>query len=160
MAITKYTQEIKLRVSAKRMYKALVTESYTILPKLMPNVVNSIEKLQGDGGAGTIRQTNFAEGTPYKYVKHRIDALDTENYVSKYTLIEGPVLGDKIESISYDQKFEDSSDGGCITKIVSEYHTKGDIQLKEEDIKAGKEQSISFYTLTEEYLLANPDVCV
>ncbi|KAI3459573.1 hypothetical protein Pfo_016236 [Paulownia fortunei] len=159
MAITKYTQEIKLRVPAKRMFKALVTESYTMLPKIMPNAVKSIEKLQGDGGSGTIRQTNFADGAPYSYVKHKIDALDTENYVSKYTLIEGPVLGDKIESISYDQKFEDSSDGGCITKIVSEYHTKGDIQLKEEDIKTGKDQALSFYTLTEEYLLANPDVC-
>ncbi|KAI3459574.1 hypothetical protein Pfo_016237 [Paulownia fortunei] len=159
MAITKYTQEIKLRVPAKRMFKAMVTESYTILPKIIPNAVKSIEILQGDGGAGTIRQTNFPDGAPYPYVKHRIDVLDTENYASKYTLIEGPVLGDKLESVYYDQKFEDSSDGGSIITIVSEYYTKGDIQFKEEDIKAGKDQALVFYTLTEEYLLANPNVC-
>ncbi|KAK6122763.1 hypothetical protein DH2020_043501 [Rehmannia glutinosa] len=155
MGITKYTQEIKLRVPAKRMFKAMVTESYTILPKIIPNAIKSSDLLQGDGGVGTIRQTNF----PDAYVKHRIDALDTENCVSKYTLIEGPMLGDPLESVYYNQKFEDTSDGGCIFKTVSEYYTKGDAVFKQDDIKNGNDQAIGFYTLTEEYLLANPDVC-
>ncbi|KAI3459568.1 hypothetical protein Pfo_016231 [Paulownia fortunei] len=159
MAVIKYPQEIKLRVSPKKMFKAMVTESYTVLPKIMPIAIKSIELLQGDGGAGTIRQTNFPDGAPFPYVKHRIDALDTENCVSKYTLIEGAVLGDKLESVYYEVKFEDSSDGGCIVKIMSEYHTKGDAELKEEDIKAGKEQATGFYTVAEEYLLAHPNVC-
>ncbi|KAK6122764.1 hypothetical protein DH2020_043502 [Rehmannia glutinosa] len=154
MGITKHTQEIKLRVSAKRLFKALVTESHIIS---LPNAIKNVEILHGDGGAGTIRQTNLVNGS---YLKHRIEALDIDNRVSKYTLIEGPLLGDKLESIYYEQEFEDSSDGGCIAKIVSEYHTKGDIQLKEEDIKAMNDKVVPFYTLTEDYLLANPDVCV
>ncbi|KAL0366836.1 UNVERIFIED_CONTAM: Major allergen Pru ar 1 [Sesamum radiatum] len=159
MAVIKYPQEIKVGVSPKRMFKAMVTESYTILPKIMPVAIKSIELLHGDGGAGTIRQTNFPDGAPFPYVKHRIDALDTENYVSKYTLIEGAVLGDKLESVYYEAKFEDSGDGGCIVKIISEYRTKGDAEIKEEDIKAGKDQATGFYTLAEQYLLAHPHVC-
>lgn len=62
MAITKDTHEIKLGVSAKRIFKALVTEPYTNLPKILPHVVKSVELLHGDGGAGTIKQTNFADG--------------------------------------------------------------------------------------------------
>ncbi|KAL2242585.1 UNVERIFIED_CONTAM: putative intracellular pathogenesis-related protein T1 [Sesamum indicum] len=62
MAVIKYPQEIKVGVSPKRMFKAMVTESYTILPKIMPVAIKSIELLHGDGGAGTIRQTNFPDG--------------------------------------------------------------------------------------------------
>ncbi|KAL0388316.1 UNVERIFIED_CONTAM: Major allergen Pru ar 1 [Sesamum radiatum] len=159
MAVIKYPQEIKVRVSPKRMFKAMVTESYTLLPKIMPVAIKSIDVLQGDGGAGTIRQTNFPDGAPFPYVKHRVDTLDAEKCTSKYTLIEGAVLGDKLESVEYEVKFEESGDGGCIVKIMSEYHTKGDAQLKEEDIKAGKDQATAFYTIADEYLLANPDVC-
>ncbi|KAK7831878.1 pathogenesis-related protein sth-21 [Quercus suber] len=39
------------------------------------------------------------EGSHFKYLKHKIDALDTANFVCKYTLIEGDVLGDKLESV-------------------------------------------------------------
>ncbi|KAK6122795.1 hypothetical protein DH2020_043457 [Rehmannia glutinosa] len=153
MGITKHIQELKLRVSAKRMFKALVTESHSIP---LPDAIKSIEILHGDGSAGTIRKTNLADGS---YVKIRIEAVDIDNQVSKYTVIEGPMLGNKIESIHYEQKFEDSSDGGCVAKIVSEYHTKGDIQLKEEEVKAINDQALGFYTLSEEYLHANPNVC-
>lgn len=91
----------------------------------------------------------------------RIDALDIDNYMIKYTLIEGPMLGDKLEDVHYACKFEDTSDGGCIIKLVSEYHchTKGDIQLKEDDIKAGKNRNMGFYRAIEEYLLAHPQEC-
>ncbi|KAI3473513.1 hypothetical protein Pfo_031619, partial [Paulownia fortunei] len=116
--------------------------------------------VEGDGvSAGCIRQTNFADGAHFKYVKHRIDAIDTENYVCKYSLVEGEVLGDKLENICYEIKFEASEDGGCVIKLTSEYHTKGDIELNDEEIKAGKEQALVLYKACEEYLHANPDVC-
>lgn len=62
MGITKITQEIKLRVSANRLFKATVTESQLHLPKLIPNAIKKVELLHGDGGAGTIRKTSFADG--------------------------------------------------------------------------------------------------
>ncbi|GFP87789.1 pathogenesis-related protein sth-2 [Phtheirospermum japonicum] len=157
MGIFKHTQEVKLRVAAKSMFKALVTDMDSIP---LPAAIKSIDTLQGDGtSTGTIRRTNFADDVTGGYVKHKIEVVDTENYVSKHTLIEGPMIGDKIESIHYDSKFEHSSDGGCVAKIASEYHTKGDIQLNDEEIKATGDQVLVFYKLTEEYLLAHPDVC-
>ena len=52
-------------------------------------------------------------------MKHRIDELDIENFVCKYTMIEGDPLGDKLESIAYDVRFEAVSDGeGCICKMT------------------------------------------
>lgn len=96
-------------------------------------------------------------GSHLKFLKHKIDALDTVNLVCKYTLIEGDVIFDKIESVVYEVKFLASGDGGCVCKMTSEYHTKGDMELKEEDIKQGKEKAMGLYKVVEEYLLANPD---
>ncbi|PIM98113.1 hypothetical protein CDL12_29409 [Handroanthus impetiginosus] len=159
MAVTKFTQEIKVKVSSKRLFKAFATDPYTVLPKILPNFIKSVEIIHGDGGAGTIRQTNFADGAPHSYMKHKIEHLDAENHVAKYSLIEGAVLGDKIEKISYDQKYEDTSDGGCVIKIVGEYHTKGNFQVTEEDIKAGKDEALQTVKHVEEILLAHPDIC-
>lgn len=95
------------------------------------------------------------------HVKYKVDAIDVDNQVVKYTLIDGSVLGEKLESIYYEQIFEDSSEGGCVTKIVGEYRPKGGVELKEEDTKAAKAyQATEFYKLAEEYLVANPDACV
>ncbi|XP_031250275.1 pathogenesis-related protein STH-2-like [Pistacia vera] len=102
---------------------------------------------------------NFPDGSYYKYVKHRIDVLDKENFVCKYTLIEGDSLGDKLESIVYEVKFEASSDnGGSVCKVASEYHTKGDHEIKEEVFKASQEKAVELYKVVEAHLLANPDL--
>ncbi|GFP83431.1 major allergen pru ar 1 [Phtheirospermum japonicum] len=141
------------------MFKAMVTESHTLLPKIIPNAIKSIDLLHGDVGVGAIWQTNLPDGAPVPCAKHRIDGLDTEKGTSKYTMIEGGWLGDKIESIVYDVKFEEVGDGGCLIKITSEYHTKGDAILKDDDIKESIDHTKGFYIAADEYLIANPDVC-
>ncbi|KAL2463508.1 Major allergen Pru ar 1 [Forsythia ovata] len=158
MGVFKFFHEIKTKVSPHRLFKILVTESSKVLHKATPTI-KSVEIIEGDGGVGSILVTTFPEGAPFKSVKHRINVLDPVNYVCNYTLIEGDVLGDKLESIVYEVKFEHTEDGGCVVKDTSEYHTKGDFELKEDDIKAGKEQARALYKACEEYLTANPHVC-
>ncbi|XP_010028226.2 pathogenesis-related protein STH-21 [Eucalyptus grandis] len=158
MAVTSYTQEFITPIAPSRMFKALILDSHNLMPKIVPQGIKSIEFIEGDGGAGSIKQTNFAEGGHLKYLKHRIDAIDIENLVCKYTLIDGDVVFDKIEFVAYEVKFEGSSDGGCMCKMTSEYHTKAGAELKEEDIKQGKDKAMGLYKVVEEYLLANPDV--
>ncbi|KAK9997584.1 hypothetical protein SO802_022270 [Lithocarpus litseifolius] len=143
MGVTTFTQEITTKVSPARMFKALILDIH-LVPKIMPQFIKSIEFVEGDGGVGSIKKTTLAEGTPFRYLKHRIDALDADNCMCNYTLIEGDVLGDKLESISYE--------------ITSHYQTKGDYNVKEEDIKEAKDKHIEVYKIVEEYLLANPNV--
>ncbi|KAF8401406.1 hypothetical protein HHK36_012345 [Tetracentron sinense] len=157
MGVTSFTQEFACPVPPTRMFKALILDSHNLIPKLMPQAIKSVDMIQGDGGAGSIKQINFAEGSHFKYVKHRIDELDTQNFVCKYTLIEGDVLMDKLESIAYEVKFENAADGGCVCKMTSEYHTAGDSDIKEEEIKSGKERAMGMYKAIEAYLLGNPD---
>ncbi|KAF8023383.1 hypothetical protein BT93_F0785 [Corymbia citriodora subsp. variegata] len=158
MGVTTYTQEFTTTVAPSRMFMALIIDSHNLIPKIAPQGIKSIEFVEGDGGVGSIKVTNFAEGGHLKFLKHKIDALDTENMMCKYTLIEGDVIFDNIESVVYEVQFSASGNGGCVCKMTSEYHTKGDMELKEEDIKQGKEKAMGLYKVVEEYLMANPDV--
>jgi len=91
-------------------------------------------------------------------VKHRIDEVDKDKLVCKYTMIEGGPLGDKLESIAYEVKFEATSDGGCLCKMTSKYNVIGDSEVKEEEIKEGRESSLGVCKVVEAYLLEHPQV--
>lgn len=94
----------------------------------------------------------------FKYVKHQLKELDCDNFLCKYSMIEGDPLGDKLESIDYEVKFEATSDGGCVCKMTSNYNTIGEIAVSEEKIKEGKENAVAIYKVVESYLLQNPEV--
>ncbi|XP_059625630.1 major strawberry allergen Fra a 1-3-like [Cornus florida] len=158
MGVTTYTQEDACSVAPSRMFKALILDSHNLIPKIAPQSIKSIEFVHGDGGVGSIKQTNFPDAAPFKYVKHRIDALDTANFSSKYTVIEGDVLGDKLDSITYEAKIEAGPGGGSVCKLTSYYHTKGDIEIKPEELKAGKDKATEMFKKVEEHLLAHPQL--
>lgn len=95
------------------------------------------------------------------HVKHKVDALDEEKMVYAYTLIEGgEVAIEKIESISYEMKFESSPNGGCIGNNTSKYHIKEGFEIKEDDIKDGKEKAFGVFKAIEAFLLENPNAYV
>lgn len=96
-------------------------------------------------------------GSEIKFVKHRVDAIDKEKMTYAYTLIEGDTLMDKIDSISYEINLESMPDGGCKGKNTSKYNTKPGVEIKEEEIKAGKEMAAGIVKAVEAYLLANPN---
>ncbi|XP_039155348.1 major allergen Pru ar 1-like isoform X2 [Eucalyptus grandis] len=158
MGVITYSQEFKSAIAPSRMFKALIVDSHIVIPKIVPEGIKSVEFIEGDGGAGSIKKTNFAESSPIKYTKHKIDALDVENCYCKYTLIESGIQFDKIDFVVYEVKFI-VADGGCVCKMTSEYHAKEGCELKEDDIKQGKEKAMGLVKTVEEYLLANPDVC-
>ncbi|EEF45601.1 pathogenesis-related protein STH-21 [Ricinus communis] len=158
MGVSTFTQEFTSPVAPSRMFKALILDSNILIPKLLPQFIKSVDVIQGGDGAGTIEQVNFTEASDFKYIKNRIEELDKDNLVCKYTLIEGGPLGDKLDSIAYEVKFEAASDGGCICKITSNYFTLGKFTIKEEDIEDGKGKALGIYRVVEAYLLENPQV--
>ncbi|KAK2970444.1 hypothetical protein RJ640_015540 [Escallonia rubra] len=90
-------------------------------------------------------------------MKHRVDGLDNENFTYSYTVMEGDALMEELESIIYHIKIVPTADGGSICKNRSIYHTKGDAQIAEDKIKAGKEKALNIFKAVEAYLHANPD---
>ncbi|KAK4434068.1 Major allergen Pru ar 1 [Sesamum alatum] len=160
MAITTFTDEHTSPVPPSRIFKASIVDSHNLIPKLMPQAIKSIEIIQGDGGAGSIKQINFAQGSPFKCVKYRVDVLDEKTFTYGYTLIEGDSLAANLEKITYEVKFEQSTDGGSVSKVTSKYYTLGDFTLKEEEVKAGKERVLAMYKAVEAFLIQNPDAYV
>ncbi|XP_074369306.1 major strawberry allergen Fra a 1.08-like [Apium graveolens] len=145
MGIFTFTDELTSAVAPARIFKASIVDSHNLIPKLLPHAVKSIELLKGDGGAGSIKQINFAEGSKIRYLKHQIDDLNEENYVYNYTLIEGEGMMDKIDKISYEVKFEASCAGGTICKMTTEVYAKNNFELKEDEINDGKKKVMGMY---------------
>ncbi|KAL6186020.1 hypothetical protein ACLB2K_042142 [Fragaria x ananassa] len=144
MGVTTYTDEYTSPIPPCRLFKALVLDADILVPKLMPDALKSIDTIQG----GQIIS-----------VQNRVDEVDDEKYVYNYTLIEGDAsVMEKVEFISYEVKFEATPEGGSKNRMVSKYHTKGDIVLNEEDMISGREKALGMYKVVEAYLLQNPDV--
>lgn len=61
MGVYTDTDEYPSPIPPARLFKALVIDAHNLIPKLLPQVVKSIELVHGDGGAGSIMQVNFIE---------------------------------------------------------------------------------------------------
>ncbi|WRX20379.1 Bet v I/Major latex protein - like 10 [Theobroma cacao] len=149
MGVFTFEMEVATVIPPARMFQAFVLDSDNLIPKILPQAIKSVETLEGDGGAGTVKQ--------FKTVKNRIDGIDKEKFTYSYAVIEGDALMNTLEKIYNDVKFEESPEGGSICKSSSTYYTIGDIEIKDEEIKSGKEKALGMFKAVEAHLLANPD---
>ncbi|KAK9933879.1 hypothetical protein M0R45_021052 [Rubus argutus] len=156
MGVFTYETEYTSVIPPPKLFKAFVLDADNLIPKIAPQAVKSAEIIEGDGGVGTIKKIHLGEGSAHSYVKHKIDGIDKDNFVYKYSIIEGDAIGDKIEKISYEIKLV-ASGGGSIIKSTSHYHTKGEVQIKEEHVKEGKERAAGLFKIIENHLLAHPE---
>ncbi|XP_063937709.1 major allergen Pru ar 1-like [Daucus carota subsp. sativus] len=157
MGVYTFTNEIHSPVSASRIFNAITLDPDTIVKKIVPSGIKNIDVIQGNGGPGTIKLINFLEGKPFKYVKHRVDALDKEKMTYAYTVFEGDALIGRIESISHEFKISSRPDGGSTGIQVSTYRTKPGAENKEEEITSGESKDSCVFKAVEDYLLAHPD---
>nr|XP_048333255.1 major strawberry allergen Fra a 1.05-like [Ziziphus jujuba var. spinosa] len=157
MAVLSYESEFTSSIPPARLFKAFVLDADNLFPKIAPNAVKSVEIIDGDGGAGTIKKITFGEGYHFNYSKQKIETVDKDNFVYAYSLIEGDALINKLKKISCENKFI-AAEGGSIFKSVSKYHTKSDNHdIIEDKIKAGKEKVAHLFKVVEKYLQENPD---
>ncbi|KAK9084292.1 hypothetical protein Scep_030763 [Stephania cephalantha] len=170
-----FAEEFKSSVAPSRLWKAGVLDLHVLAPKIASQFIESVE-VEGDGGVGTTKTFNFTAGIrltlvelvesnyregpkkavpTLRYVKNKVDVLDNENLVYKYTVVEG---SEKFKSNTHQIKIEGSEDGGSIFKFSGEYITVGDDEAAAEaDIKAAKEGNLNMFKGVESYLLANPN---
>ncbi|KAK2394885.1 SRPBCC domain-containing protein [Trifolium repens] len=154
MDVVTLSAEFASTVEARRMFKALILDAPNLFPKLMP-AIKSIQLVEGNGGPGSIQKISIVEGDSIKYVKHRIDAIDKENLIYNYAVIEGDAKPEMLELISHEVKIEPSVEGGCKIKNVSKYYPKKGVVIKEEDLKDAKEEALVILKVVDAYLVAN-----
>lgn len=90
-------------------------------------------------------------------MKDRIDVIDDEKHVFKYTVIEGGLIGLKrLKSYSFEIHVEPTSDGGSLSKMIVEYESDDGLLTDEE---AGKIKGgiIGMVKSVEGYLNENPE---
>jgi len=58
-----YTEEIVTKVAPARIFQAGAVDMHNLAPKILPDMVAGCKILEGDGGAGTIKQIDFTEGS-------------------------------------------------------------------------------------------------
>ncbi|KAH6769630.1 hypothetical protein C2S52_014433 [Perilla frutescens var. hirtella] len=161
MGVITVEQEISCSLTPSRLFKSFVLDADKLMPKIMPNFFKSFETVEGDGGVGSIKLVTLTAevaGSQMKPAKHKIEEVDEVNHVYKYSLIEGGILGEDLESVTYVYKFEAGPTGGCTIKIVKTYHPKGDEHhsIIEEIIEKSKEVTKGFINAIEAHLHANP----
>ncbi|XP_022138058.1 major allergen Pru ar 1-like [Momordica charantia] len=152
-----YSEEFISPVAAARLFRAMIVEADHLIPQLLPQAVKSIELLQGHGGPGTIKKITLAQGSETKIVIHRVDEVDEEKLKYGYSVIEGVGLGDKVESICYEVKFEGSTNGGTKGTTIARYLPKPGAEVTEEEIRAEEAKAKAIFKVIEAYLIhTNP----
>ncbi|KAJ8627932.1 hypothetical protein MRB53_021239 [Persea americana] len=161
MVVSIVSNEILSPVAPSRIWKAIAKDSHNLMPKLMPDIISSIVLLEGNGGVGTIRQSNFTSAIKdFSYWKDRVEAIDDEKRVFKYSVIEGGLIGKKVKSTSFELRFEDGADGGSVCKFKGEYEAIEDSLPTEDETKEMIGSMVGMFKAIEGYLIANPDVYV
>lgn len=97
----------------------------------------------------------------FAFVKDRIEVIDHENHIFKYSVIEGGLVGLKLSSFTAEITFSSTREGGCLAKVKIEYESLEDGSLLSEgDVISIKEGNLAMIEAVEEYLLADPNAYV
>ncbi|KAF2308301.1 hypothetical protein GH714_039926 [Hevea brasiliensis] len=159
MGVILYEGQVASKVPPAKLFKKFVLESLTLLPKVLPQALESVVNLQGDGGPGTIRQVHFSNGS---FVKETVDAIDKENFIFDYSVIEGDrsFMSKELEKICFQIKIEASPDGGSICKRSSKSYAREGVDVNEEEIKAAQEKIMeAFVGIFKNGLSINQSSC-
>ncbi|KAJ6897729.1 hypothetical protein NC652_024522 [Populus alba x Populus x berolinensis] len=76
MGVFAFSDEFTSPVPPARLFKALILDFGNLLPKLLPQLIKSVDFTQGNGEAGSIRQISFQDGIG----TNRVEAVDPENF--------------------------------------------------------------------------------
>ncbi|RDX62032.1 hypothetical protein CR513_59678 [Mucuna pruriens] len=155
MGLFTFEDENTSTIAPARLYKALVKDADNLIPKAV-EAIKTVETVEGNGGPGTIKKLTFVEDGESKYVLHKIEAIDEANWGYNYSIVGGVGLPDTVEKISFEAKLVAGPSGGSVAKITVKYHTKGDVNPSEEELKIGKAKGDALFKAIEGYLLANP----
>lgn len=68
MGVVSYSMEVSTSIPPARMFKAFVLDD-NLVPSILPQAIKSVETVEGDGGAGTIKLVQFGDG------EHRVSNI-------------------------------------------------------------------------------------
>ncbi|XP_058104024.1 norbelladine synthase-like [Magnolia sinica] len=90
----KLSHEWEVRVPASIVWETYGTlELGKVVAQLLPNLIEKVELVEGDGGVGTVLALTLPEGTPgFNFYKEKFTKIDHENRVKETEVVEGGYL--------------------------------------------------------------------
>ncbi|KAG9452736.1 hypothetical protein H6P81_005640 [Aristolochia fimbriata] len=148
--------EAKVSVAVEALWKALAVEHASVLPKAVPNLVKTVDVLEGDGGLGTILIFLFAPELAWRtaYQKEKIVEYDEEKREIGLEVIEGGRLDHGFNSYTTYFKLAASGEAETLVAIRVEYEKEGEEEEEEASLPSKTiESTLTFLKHLEEYLL-------
>ncbi|XP_076936263.1 root allergen protein-like [Bidens hawaiensis] len=148
--------EISNSFPADKLFK-VIANFHTLAPKVLPEVYKSITIVEGDGGPGTIQSHVYGDALPYTTSKQKIDAVDLSNLSVDYTVFEGDILSDYLDSIVHHIKISPTAEGGAMYKHTTVFNCKGEKKPTEELLNQTNEGYKKSFKAFEAYVAANAE---
>ncbi|KAH9288869.1 hypothetical protein KI387_032986 [Taxus chinensis] len=123
--VHKTSGQVQVGAPASAVWKAFTKDFLDLFPKLLPNMITSIEVLEGDGGVGTLLLFNFGADVPkgITYQKERVVEKDEGAHIIAMEVIEGGYR--QMGFGYYKTRFEmkDEGESSCVVDCTLEYET-------------------------------------
>ncbi|CAA2966256.1 S-norcoclaurine synthase 2-like [Olea europaea subsp. europaea] len=97
-----------------------------IVGEALPNLIEKIEVVEGDGGAGTVTKLCFPPGAGLGDYKEKFTVVDDEKRVKETEVVEGGYLdiGFSLYRVRFEVIEKEGNSSSCITKSTIEYEVK------------------------------------
>ncbi|KAM0043921.1 putative Bet v I/Major latex protein [Helianthus debilis subsp. tardiflorus] len=141
---------------ADKLFKIL-SNIHNLAPKVVPEIYKSITTIEGDLGVGTIQSHVYGDAVPYTTSKQKFDVVDVNNFYVEYTVFEGDILSDYLDSIAHRIKISPTADGGAVYRHTTVFKCKGETKPTEEVLTQTNEGYKKVFKAIEAYVLANAD---
>ncbi|KAK4369834.1 hypothetical protein RND71_009309 [Anisodus tanguticus] len=118
----KFSEQIQINASATEVWNLYGTiEFANFVVEKLPHIVEKVEVIEGNGGAGSVLQVSLPGNAPYK---EKYASVDDEKRVKEIEIVEGGYLD--IGFNFYRIKFEviENDDKSSILKLTIDFETK------------------------------------
>ncbi|XP_068667841.1 phytohormone-binding protein CSBP-like [Aristolochia californica] len=148
--------QAKVGVAVEKLWKALAVEPSSVLPRAVPNLIKSVEVLEGDGGLDTIMIFHFGPDLPpsMAYQKEKIVEYNEAERQIGLEVIEGGRLVHGFNSYTTFFKLAGIGDGETLVDITVQYEKEGGEEVEEAALPSKTiESTLLFLKYLEEYIL-------
>ncbi|XP_059287318.1 norbelladine synthase-like [Lycium ferocissimum] len=117
-----FSEQIQINAPASEVWKLYGTiELANFVVEITPHIVEKVEVIEGNGGAGTVLQVSLPGNAPYK---EKYVSVDDEKRVKEVEVVEGGFLD--LGFTFYGVKFEviESDENSSILKLTIDFETK------------------------------------
>ncbi|XP_038900688.1 norbelladine synthase-like [Benincasa hispida] len=123
--VSEISNETEIPAPAAKVWELYGTVEFAkFLPLHLPNVIEKIEFLEGDGSEGTLLHVTFAPGLGGARYKEKLVKVDNEKRLKIAQIMEGSYLDQGFSLYRFCFQIIEKDEGSCIVKSTVQYELK------------------------------------